>query len=178
MQAEIDPARRDEVDTAELAALDQRADRLDGRAVDEGMTRHEEKSPCPRRFQQLERLARGRGQRLFDKHMLVRFEGAHSQLEMSRNRSCNRDRLHFRIAEHRPVCVDCADRRVAARDRLECGVARVADVADIGGRQLMEVADEVRPPITQTDDSDYDRRRTSVATVAGGRHVVAFPAST
>ena len=100
MEPEVDPARGDEVDLAELARVDQRLDLHDRRAVEERVTRHQHEVLPARQLDQLPRIGdRGR-QRLLDEHVLAGRERGGGQRVMGRDRSRERHGVDGAIREH------------------------------------------------------------------------------
>jgi hypothetical protein len=69
----------------------------------------------------------------------------------------DRDRVHSRVGENGGIVGGELERRVAATDRLELLPASVADDGRFGPIDLVQVADEVRPPVPEPDDGHVHR---------------------
>ena len=74
VEAEVDPARRDEVEVPELARFDQIANRDDRRAVEERVSGHDHEPALVGEADQLDALVRGSGERLLDEDVLAGLE--------------------------------------------------------------------------------------------------------
>ena len=133
MEPEVDPARGDEVDLAELARVDQRLDLHDRRAVEERVARHQHEVLPARQLDQLPRIGdRGR-QRLLDEHVLAGREGGGGQRVMGRDRSRERDGVDGAIREH---LVEALQQRHAGIPRPHLGErlrVLVAQRGELGG---------------------------------------------
>jgi hypothetical protein len=73
---------------------------------------------------------------------------------MGPDRSGEHHRLHSSVIEHVVERRRPADRRVPAGDLSESVGALVTDDRDLGRRELVEIANEVRAPVAQTNDRD------------------------
>ncbi len=153
VQAEVDSARRDEVELPELARLDQLTNVHDGRAVQERMPGHQQAAGSPRQANELRRLVRARGERLLDEHVLAEAQRLGGKLEVARDRRRNHDRVHPVVREHVEVGGRTGDAGVAATEEVELLGTLVADDEDFRFIHLDEVPSSW-PPVAETDDRD------------------------
>ena len=100
VHSQVHTARRDEKDVPELIFVDQPLDRRHGRAVQEGVARHQDEILPLGHLHQLTGLDRRRGQRLLDKDVLARGEGAKRKGVVGRHRSRDNHCVDRRIPEH------------------------------------------------------------------------------
>jgi hypothetical protein len=121
--------------------------------------RHEYKVALKCQVDQLAGLSRGAGERLLDEDVFARLERARGELEVCRDRGGNRDRIDGGVVQYSVVRRRHPARGVAPPDRLERLGAAVANVRDLGLRQLVQVANEVRAPVAEPDHRNPDRHR-------------------
>ena len=117
VQAQVDPAHRDEVDVAELSGLDQVADQVDGRAVEEGVARHRARGRARRRARRARSASCDEAASGFStKTCLPASSARERERVVGADRRRERDRLDRRVVEHaRRRSVVAADARVAPR---------------------------------------------------------------
>ena len=134
VQPQVHPAHRDEVDVAELAAPDQVAHGVDGRAVEERMPRHQHDAGVRREPDQAHRLA-GRGrERLLDEDVLAGGERRGGELEVGRHRRRDHDGLDIVVLEDLVEAFAHPGGGIAPAELLEpCGVG-VADRDELEAR--------------------------------------------
>jgi hypothetical protein len=120
------------------------------------VTRHQNAPALCREPGELRALDDRRGERLLDERVLARLERGARELEVGPDRGRDDDRLHLRVGQNVREAGRLADPRVAACDAVERLAPRVADKRELGGRRLVEVADEVRAPVAEADDRDPD----------------------
>ena len=156
VETEVDPARRDEVEIAQVSRFDEVAHGDDRGAVEEGVSRHQHQPATLGELDELEALARGRGERLLDEDVLSRLERRASKREVRRHRRRERQGVDRFVGE------DVVDARVGLHgrvptlDQLEAVGIAVANRDDLGAVELVEVADEVRAPVAEADNCDAD----------------------
>ena len=120
VQAEVHAARRDEVDLAELAGVDQALDRRHRRAVEERVAGHSTRPFASATLDQLARLLGRRRERLLDEDVLAGLERRHRERVVGRDGRRDRDRLDRLVAAARPRSrVVQANAGVAPCERLE-----------------------------------------------------------
>ena len=93
VQAEVDAARRDEVELAELAAVDQLLDGDDRRAVEERVARHQHAAGLAGQAHELCRLLGARCEGLLDEDVLAELQRLRGELEVGRDRRRDHDRV-------------------------------------------------------------------------------------
>ena len=98
--AEVHPRRGDEVDLAELVLLDQLADLVDGRAVEERVARHQHEPALLGQLDELDRVVGRRGQRLLDQHVLAGLQRALGDRIVRAGRSGDDHRVDVVAREH------------------------------------------------------------------------------
>jgi hypothetical protein len=96
VEAEVHAADRDEVHLAQFAGVQQLADEVDGRAVEERVARHQHEPALPREMAETQRRLRRRAQRLFDEDVLASRERGHRDGLVARDRRRDRDGLDLR----------------------------------------------------------------------------------
>ena len=157
VQAEVHAARRDEVDLAELAASrSARGSRSPagcrgtcGPASARGRARRRARSARSA-------SSRGRRERLLDEDVLAGVERRARERD-SASRPASRSRPRRRRRRRATSSNERRGRDGRIAPRRSCSSASVAQVADhdeLGVRQLVEVADEVRAPVAEADDRD------------------------
>ena len=156
VQAEVHAARRDEVDVPELAGLDQAADHVDRRAVEEGVAGHQHDAGVVREGHQLERLVARRRERLLDEDVLPAAQRQRGERMMCRDGRRDHERVDVRIVEHVPELGRARHRRIAARKLRQRVGAPVAQPLDLDVLDLVQVAHEVRAPVAEAHDRHAD----------------------
>ena len=117
-QAQVEPRRVDVVDASELAVLDQAAQLLHGRVVQERVPDHDLLALEPREVDQLPCLGHTRGQRLLDEDVLACGERLHRDLVMGVDRCRDDDCLDVRL-QQRSVAAVRLDVAVVMSDELQ-----------------------------------------------------------
>ena len=154
MQAQVHPARRDEVDLTERLGIDEPLDRGHRRAVEKGVTGHEDEAVGLRQRGHLDDLV-GRGsERLLDEDVLSRLECRHREGIVRRHRRRDRDRVNRRVTQNLFIARRAGDGRIAVRHRLQRLRSKIAEIADLESVRLGEVPEQIRAPVTETDDAD------------------------
>ena len=152
VQAEVDARRGDEVDVAELAAVDEVAELAHRRAEHEGVAHHEREAGAVGEQHELLGVGRRARHRLLDEHVLAGLERRLGEREVRRDRRGDDHRVHGRVVEHLVVALRGGLRRVAAADLVERFRAQVADPLHRDARHFHVVAQKVRAPVPVPDD--------------------------
>ena len=155
VQAEVDAARRDEVDArrARRASISSRIT-SHRRAVEERVAGHEHEPALVGELDQLARLRGRGGERLLDEHVLAGLERAQPRARSaSRPASRSRPRRSSRPRGCRRSW-SCRGRPGSGARSRRAARGRVADAGELGLVELVEVADEVRAPVAEADDGD------------------------
>jgi hypothetical protein len=163
VEAEVDPARGDEVELAEHAALDQVPDRDDGRAVEEGMAGHQHQVPIGGELDQLEALAARGRERLLDEDVLTGLERAPGEGVMAGHGGRDRHRLQRLVRQELVVALVAPDAREAPSEQLQPLGVVVVDADEVGAVELVQVPGELRAPVAEADDGAADGRVHAVA---------------
>ena len=154
MEAEIDAARRHEVDVAKLTRIDELLDRAHRRAIEEGVTGHKYEARVGGHRDEVANLGGRAGERLLDEHVLAGGEGGPGERVMGADRGRDDDRIDALVSEHLVGRARAPRVRVAAADRREGLRAHVAQRAKLVFREIRDVSREVRPPVAEADHAD------------------------
>ena len=128
MKAEVDAARGDEVDLAQLAGGDQVSDRLDRRAVEEGVTRHQHQAEFLSQCGELRRFFQRARKRLLDERVLAGLERGACEWIVRADRRGDDHRLDLGVRQHLGELSRLTEAGVSAPDLRQClgpGVAQV-----------------------------------------------------
>ena len=155
--AQVQPVRVDVVDVAELARLGDLLQLLDARVVLEQVSDHQHPAGVARGVRNLLGLGRGLREGLLHEAVLARLEHACRQLGMARHVRGHDDRVEIGVGEQLVQFTGLAHtRKLSARART-CLLRGVAEPAELGVRQAVEVAREVGAPVPESDHPDPHR---------------------
>ena len=157
MEAEVDAAHRDEVDLAELTGLQQIANAVHRRAVEEGMPWHENAAGLLRFARQVERIVRRAGEGLLDEHMLSGRQRRAGDGVVGRDRRRDGHCLDRVVGEDLVQVGGENEARVARADLCQRALPSVADRDELRELLFVQVADQIGPPIAKSDDGRTDR---------------------
>ena len=90
--------------------------------------------------------------RLLDEDVLAGLERLLREREVRRHRRRDHDRVERLVGEQVVVALRRLARSGSARPSAQMLVVEVADPGKVG--EIVEVADEVRPPVVEADDAD------------------------
>ena len=157
VEAEVHARGGDEVDLAELVALDQVADLVDRGAVEEGVAGHQHQAALLGERDQLRRLLGGAGQRLLDQHVLAGFQGAADEREVGVGRGGDRHGLDPRVGQRGVEVALDPDAGMTAAEVFDPALVELAEAHQAELGPLDHVADDVRAPVAVADDHRSDR---------------------
>ena len=158
VEPEVDAARGDEVDLSQVAVLDQRADHVHRRAVDERVARHQHHLPERGQLDQHLGLLGGGRERLLDEHVLAVAQRRRGDRKMGRDRRGDQHGVDGRVLEEVVEPLRAAHRRIPLRDLVQRLRAPVADPGHLGILDLVQVPHEVRPPVAEPDHAEPEPR--------------------
>ncbi len=156
-QAQVEPRRVHVVNLAELAARHDLPQRADGRVVLERMTHHQREAHPLRDVNELLTLRAARRERLLHHHVLAREQSRLRQTVVRPDGRGDYDRLDIRPQHLLEIRSGSHPRILRLYPRQSCRV-EVHDPLQISIRHLAEVADQLRPPVTETDEADLCAR--------------------
>src|SRR5439155_16762307 len=156
MESQVHPARRDEVDLAELPGIDQSLDRSNGWAVEEGVTGHQDEAFGLGQRSQLEHLIGCRSERLLDENMLSGLERRLRERVVRRNRRRDRNRVYRSVRKDLFEACRPGNARIARRQHLQHVWPKIAETAELELLRIGEVPNEIRAPVPETDHADAD----------------------
>ena len=156
--AEVHPRGRDEVDLAQRAVLDQVADLVDRRAVEEGVAGHEDQPELVGELDQLDRLVGRARERLLDEDVLARLQGARGPANSGYGAASRSQPLRAsgRRGRH-PGRTRRPRLGSGLRNLDQTPLIALAKSGQTELRPLGQIAHDVRPPVAVTDDERLDR---------------------
>ena len=156
-QTEIHALAVDVLDSAHAVGVEDPLHLDDRRVVHEGVPDHERLSRALGGSHDRLRVADGAGERLLDENVLPGGERLLGELAVGSDRSRDAHRVDRAIVEELVMGGRRAHRREALAYGLEPLLGEIRDRDRLGPGHLAQVADEVRSPVTRTDDSDAQR---------------------
>ena len=140
---------------------------LDARVVLEQVADHQDPAGALGGRDDLLGLGDRLRQRLLDEAVLAGLEHAHGEVGVGRHRRGDDDRVELGVGQQLvEVAARRARRGTAAPTRSRASSDAVADPAQLGAGQAVEVAGEVRAPVAEADDPDPDRSASQADQVA------------
>ena len=152
VEAEIYAARRNEVDVAELAVVDQGLDHRHGGAVQERVPRHHHQPGALRARDEIRRFLHGSSERFLDKDVFPGVQGGCGQLVVCGDGGRYCDRVERIIGQQRVEAPRPLDAWKASVELRESTGIDVAYPREFCFGQLVKVPDEVRAPVPEPDD--------------------------
>ena len=119
------------------------------------------------------RLGDGRREGLLDEHVLARPEGGEPERVVGRHGSGDRHCVELGVEQEILDVAGGPNGRVPLAERVQPRLVEVADPAEVGAVELVQVANQVRPPVAEADHADPDRLGGQLAREDRRLHVVA-----
>ena len=154
---EVRADHRHVIHPSEIARLDILPDAPNGGVVEKDVANHQ--NPIRRGRQRTQFLCIGHaiGDRFFDEHVLARLQcGLHERV-VGTGRGRNHNRVYVRIGpDMLDILRQCNVRESLLHLSQPAGVL-IDNGHNVADRRILEIADEVRPPVASPDDRDADR---------------------
>ena len=150
--AEVLAVRVHAQELAELAGVEELLQLEDARVVQQQMAGHEHEAALTREPQQLLHLGALHRRRLLDEHVLARLERLLRERVVGRHRRRDDDGVELVVGEQLVEVGRHPRLRMPCRELLPQLLRGVAEPRELG--ELVEVADEVLPPVAEADLAD------------------------
>src|ERR1017187_620745 len=127
-------------------------DLADRARVNERVVHHNWQAARLGRLNQPQSLRGTGGNRLFDDHVFARLKSQHGQLEVGVYRGRDHDHIDAWVPHYLQIIGSSADGGVTALGQGQAFRPKVADGNDPGPFGFRDIADQVRSPVTVSDD--------------------------